>query len=182
MKKKKSKSKIPIKHAPKIETKSKIENKSEFRKSDSMQDILDRITEMYSEMDKENLYKYVENVWKNGVRDLIVIEKILTLSIDDKLVDQAEEILDYYDKNFPHDARFYLCKARVAHLKYDHENVIKYGEIGLQQDNIPPVYQSLLYNVLAHTYRELSAMQKKVPKWILSLQRHLILMKKLIRI
>ena len=147
MKKKKSKNKSPIKPKP------KIENKTEFRKSDSVQDILNRITAMYATMDKENLYKYIENVWKNGVRDLTVIEKILTLSIDDQLADQAEEVLDYYEKNFPHDARFYLCKARVAYLKQDDENVVKYGELGLQQENVPPVYQSLLYNIFVIVFK-----------------------------
>ena len=117
------------------------------------QQMLDRISKLFAARDFKKLYEYIDKLWRDGVRDHDVIEKILTLSIDGKLIERSEEILDYCEQNYPHDAMYYFCRSRLASLKGDNDSVIRFTQLGLQLENISSNYKVLLYNALGHVYR-----------------------------
>ncbi|MBR1420375.1 MAG: hypothetical protein IJ575_04895 [Selenomonadaceae bacterium] len=117
------------------------------------QQMLDRISKLFAAGDFKKLYEYIDKLWRDGIREREVVEKILTLSIDGRLIERSEEILDYCEQNYPLDAMYYLCRSRLASLKCDNDGTIRYAQLGLQLENIPSNYKILLYNTLGHVYR-----------------------------
>ena len=132
-----------------------MKKKTPKKKSSPMtpQQMLDRISRLFAAGDFKKLYEYIDKLWRDGVRDHDVLEKILTLSIDGGLLERSEEILKYFEQNYSLDAMYYLCRSRLASLQGDNDSVIRFAELGLQLEKIPSNYKILLYNIIAHVDR-----------------------------
>lgn len=117
------------------------------------QQVLDKISNLFAAGKNAALYDFIDKVWHDGFRQLDILEKLLTLSLDGKLIDRAGEILQYWEEHYPLDAKYYLCRSRLANSLGDNDSAIKYAELGLQQDHISAQYRILLYNIMGHVFR-----------------------------
>ncbi|MBR7025185.1 MAG: glycosyltransferase [Selenomonadaceae bacterium] len=83
-----------------------------------------------------------------------VVEKVASLYIDCKLIEKAEAVIDYLEKNFPPTAYRVMLHARIYYLKKNFLDVIKFCEQALNFDG-DFLTVMFIHNTLGKVYRDI---------------------------
>ncbi|MBR4642909.1 MAG: glycosyltransferase [Selenomonadaceae bacterium] len=102
-----------------------------------------------------------------------VFEKIAALYIDKKIIDKAEEVVDYLEKNFPPTPYRRMLHARLCYLKENFLEGISIGKSALELEDKDSLAEIILYNFLGQAYRRIGDAANAVKYYEVNAKRNL---------
>ena len=92
-------------------------------------------------------------------------EMIAAMYIDYGKIEQAEEVVDYLEKNFPQTAYRLYLRSRVCHAKKNVIEALNFAERAVAQGDADFVVLMIIYNILGQNYRYLGNSEKAIENY-----------------
>lgn len=104
-------------------------------------------------IDKEKILQKVERLFALEPEDASTVEKIVSIYISYRMVDEAQKALDYMEEKFPPNHYRLLLKTQFHFIQKNGLEAIKAGKRALAFKDGSFINKMLLFNILGQSYR-----------------------------
>ncbi len=110
--------------------------------------------------DMEQALESAKRLLERKPKDRSVMERVASLFIDEKRLDQAKEAVDFLARTFPLNGYLLFLQCRVAYMESDYERALSLASRALARGDTESWQTALLHNITARMYREVGDPQK----------------------
>lgn len=126
----------------------------------SSSQLAQRMDLCYDRGELEQAMEIAQRLLERKPKNRSAMERVASLFIDEKRLEQAKEAVEFLAKAFPLNGYLLFLQCRVAYMELDYEGALALAMQALARGDTASWQTALLHNITARMYREVGEPQK----------------------